>query len=200
MASGPSPRNCVSAPSQPGTDRRSAAVRMVPVTGDGRRAKAPQRSRKPNSVPPSPAFALRGTSTGSGGDDHSSSLAITGEIKQPTRKRRTGRPSRPSRAVRREHGRVPPYLVLLRAGFCLPPTLRPARCALTAPFHPYSRRAGSPLKCPASRGTWPDSRTRTPEPEHLDGVVRPVLRPHHSAVNRRDASGIFSVPLSFKLP
>ena len=32
---------------------------------------------------------------------------------------------------------TPPYLVLLRAGFCLPPTLPPARCALTAPFHPY---------------------------------------------------------------
>src|SRR5262249_39958241 len=29
------------------------------------------------------------------------------------------------------------YLVLLRAGFCLPPMLPPARCALTAPFHPY---------------------------------------------------------------
>jgi len=33
----------------------------------------------------------------------------------------------------------PPYLVLLRAGFCLPPMLPPARCALTAPFHPYPR-------------------------------------------------------------
>src|SRR5947209_5832301 len=32
----------------------------------------------------------------------------------------------------------PSYLVLLRAGFCLPPVLPPARCALTAPFHPYS--------------------------------------------------------------
>src|SRR5215510_7471266 len=28
-----------------------------------------------------------------------------------------------------------PYLVLLRAGFCLPPMLPRARCALTAPFH-----------------------------------------------------------------
>src|SRR4029450_5555837 len=28
-----------------------------------------------------------------------------------------------------------PYLVLLRAGFCLPPVLPRARCALTAPFH-----------------------------------------------------------------
>src|SRR5262245_58983 len=32
-----------------------------------------------------------------------------------------------------------PYLVLLRAGFCLPPVLPRARCALTAPFHPYCR-------------------------------------------------------------
>ena len=33
--------------------------------------------------------------------------------------------------------KAPPYLVLLRAGFCLPPVLPRARCALTAPFHPY---------------------------------------------------------------
>ncbi len=32
----------------------------------------------------------------------------------------------------------PPYLVLLRVGFTLPPSLPPERCALTAPFHPYS--------------------------------------------------------------
>ena len=34
-------------------------------------------------------------------------------------------------------GSFPPYLVLLRVGFTLPSTLRPKRCALTAPFHPY---------------------------------------------------------------
>src|SRR5262245_65160871 len=33
---------------------------------------------------------------------------------------------------------APPYLVLLRAGFGLPLVLPRARCALTAPFHPYS--------------------------------------------------------------
>ena len=55
---------------------------------------------------------------------------------------------------------TPPYLVLLRAGFCLPPTLPPARCALTAPFHPY-----------------------------------PSTRPFGLA-----QGGIFSVPLSVKLP
>jgi hypothetical protein len=61
-------------------------------------------------------------------DDHSSSPAIAGRVKRPTRRLRTGRP------------RAPPYLVLLRAGFCLPPTLQPARCALTAPFHHCLRR------------------------------------------------------------
>ena len=32
-----------------------------------------------------------------------------------------------------------PYLVLLRVGFTLPQLLPAARCALTAPFHPYRR-------------------------------------------------------------
>src|SRR5262245_23664126 len=51
---------------------------------------------------------------------------------------------------------LPPYLVLLRAGFCLPPTLPPARCALTAPFHPYladapkARRWGGMFSVPLS--------------------------------------------------
>jgi hypothetical protein len=34
-------------------------------------------------------------------------------------------------------GGVPAYLVLLRVGFTLPRLLPAARCALTAPFHPY---------------------------------------------------------------
>jgi len=38
----------------------------------------------------------------------------------------------------------PPYLVLLRVGFTLPPASRSERCALTAPFHPYPC-VGSPL-------------------------------------------------------
>jgi hypothetical protein len=33
--------------------------------------------------------------------------------------------------------KFPPYLVLLRVGFTMPPPLPPERCALTAPFHPY---------------------------------------------------------------
>src|SRR5215204_3680351 len=42
-----------------------------------------------------------------------------------------------------------PYLALLRAGFCLPPMLPPARCALTAPFHPCHLRPLS--RAPARR-------------------------------------------------
>ena len=54
-----------------------------------------------------------------------------------------------------------PYLVLLRAGFCLPRVLPPARCALTAPFHhchplsPLSRlrrRFGCMFSVPLSFG------------------------------------------------
>ena len=33
--------------------------------------------------------------------------------------------------------RAHPYLILLPVGFALPPLLPEARCALTAPFHPY---------------------------------------------------------------
>jgi len=64
-------------------------------------------------------------------DDHSSRSVIAHQLRRPTRWPRTGRPL------------SPPYLVLLRAGFCLPPTLPPARCALTAPFHPYFRMSGA---------------------------------------------------------
>src|SRR5262245_17660358 len=88
-------------------------------------------------------------------NDHSSSPGIAAGLKQPTRRLRAGRPQ------------SPPYLVLLRAGFCLPPTLPPARCALTAPFHPYP-------------------------PPPLRASARQAVRPA--------AGGVFSVPLSVRLP
>jgi len=50
----------------------------------------------------------------------------------------------------------PPYLVLLRVGFTLPPTSQPERCALTAPFHPYPSETG--LGEP--RPIWSPSRKR----------------------------------------
>jgi len=60
-------------------------------------------------------------------DDHSSGIPVTRQLKRPTRK--------PLRVA--ERLRVFPYLVLLREGFTLPHLLPVARCALTAPFHPY---------------------------------------------------------------
>jgi len=68
-------------------------------------------------------------------------------------------PSAPDREV---PIRWPPYLVLLRAGFCLPPVLPRARCALTAPFHPYLVRPGGMFSVPLSfRSPWPGVTRRT---------------------------------------
>ena len=62
---------------------------------------------------------------------------------------------------------TPPYLVLLRAGFSLPPALRRMRCALTAPFHPYPS-----TQAPGSqRGEW-------------GGATHQARRPLPSSVNR----------------
>ena len=95
--------------------------------------KASQPAGKPNSVPPPPSQAtedkpLRACPPKREArrwDDHSSRPAIARGLWRPTRWLRTDRPD------------APPYLVLLREGFCLPPVLPRARCALTAPFHPY---------------------------------------------------------------
>ena len=61
---------------------------------------------------------------GSDVDSHSSGTNVAICLKQPTR------PQRGSR-------HTGTYLVLLRVGFTLPLLLPTARCALTAPFHPY---------------------------------------------------------------
>ena len=51
-----------------------------------------------------------------------------------------------------------PYSVLLPVGFAVPPALPHARCALTAPFHPYRpsrRRAGGLFSVALSLGSHP---------------------------------------------
>src|SRR5215469_1539065 len=95
-----------------------------------------QTARKPNSVL----------------DDHSSRRRITAALEQPTRgfQLPLARPPSPWRTgpirLCRKKGRggVPAYLVLLRVGFTLPRLLPGARCALTAPFHPYLRPRAQP--------------------------------------------------------
>ncbi|CAN5298494.1 hypothetical protein BH10PSE19_BH10PSE19_09190 [soil metagenome] len=64
-------------------------------------------------------------------DSHSSGMHVTIHLKQPTRTL-CG-----PHIVAKLLGS---YLVLLRMGFALPLLLPAARCALTAPFHPYLMR------------------------------------------------------------
>src|ERR1700761_6392437 len=83
-------------------------------------------------------------------DDHSSRRRIATPLKRPTRRfptvpanrdRNPGERAGPARI--RGLGLAvgfPPYLVLLRVGFTLPPPLQAARCALTAPFRPCPER------------------------------------------------------------
>ena len=67
------------------------------------------------------------------GDDHLSRSGIAPALQQPTREHRTNRPQ------------APPYLVLLRMGFAVPPLSPAGRWALTPPFHP--------CPCPRFRGS-----------------------------------------------
>jgi hypothetical protein len=89
---------------------------------------------KPGSVGPS-----RLTTGGRG--DHSSLTGITAGLMQPTRM--TSLENRLAKGFRPlpRH----PYLVLLPVGFAVPSLLPGPRCALTAPFHPYSGRSRSGL-------------------------------------------------------
>ena len=71
--------------------------------------------------------------------------------------------------------RLPPYLVLLRVGFTLPPPLLPERCALTAPFHPY-RCGVSAAAAVCSLWHWPST--------GLEARVPDVIR--HTALRSSD--------------
>src|SRR5262245_11260760 len=66
-----------------------------------------------------------------------------------------------------------PYSVLLPVGFAVPPTLPPARCALTAPFHPCrgqnATRRGGLFSVALSLKPAPEGRPR----RTLSGTVHP---------------------------
>ena len=73
------------------------------------------------------------------GGDHSSRMPVTRHLVQPTRTAfRKQNPPLPCK----QDGACRSYLVLLPVGFTVPPLLPGARCALTAPFHPYLALAG----------------------------------------------------------
>ena len=57
----------------------------------------------------------------------------------------------------RKRPRLParhPYSVLLPVGFAMPPPLPAARCALTAPFHPYPAASRAFADMPQRRDRW----------------------------------------------
>ncbi len=72
-------------------------------------------------------------------DGHSSGTFVAERLARPTRTAARKCASPAVKPARR------PYLVLLPVGFAMPLPLPVARCALTAPFHPY-RPAGFPAK------------------------------------------------------
>src|SRR5271165_1971584 len=94
------------------------------------------------------------------------------------RPERRGAKARP--ALRIAPGACRSYLVLLPVGFSLPPPLLAARCALTAPFHPY-RPPGMPETgrrctfCGTFPGVAPAGRYPAP---HLRGA-RTFLSPRN---------------------
>jgi hypothetical protein len=69
-------------------------------------------------------------------DGHSSATPVARRLEQPTR---AAGPDRLGSVPAFAGNRIPrrPYSVLLPVGFAVPLPLPVARCALTAPFHPY---------------------------------------------------------------
>ena len=74
-----------------------------------------QRGLRPAGLPPSNLTLC----------DHPSGITVARDLERPTRE------------LTRAFVLALPYLALHRAGFSLPPTLPPTRCALTAPVRPY---------------------------------------------------------------
>ena len=141
----------------------------------------PTRARRRRAVAREPACK-----PGSVGDSHSSGTRVAARLERPTRKRRGPRLSLP-------------YLVLLQVGFTLPPVLPPARCALTAPFHPYPLHkravcflwhfpwAHAPQALP---GTLPcGARTFLPAAKRGAAAARPTPAPLVSASRFPSATG-----------
>jgi hypothetical protein len=94
-----------------------------------------------------------------------------------------------------------PYSVLLPVGFALPPALPPARCALTAPFHPYrgnyATHRGGLFSVALSLGSRPPDVIRhrlSMEP----GLSSPACT--GAAVRLTDALGMRALVLAVKCP
>ncbi len=118
-------------------------------------------------------------------DDHSSGTSVTGRLLRPTRTAPRDRDCRRTGCC--------PYLVLLPVGFAVPRPLPAARCALTAPFHPYlraRRRAGGLLSVALSLGSPPPGVTR-----HRDPVEPGLSSLRLQATEARPSSHLTCLPV-----
>ncbi len=182
-------------PKSGGRPTPPAALKMV---SPGRASTQPGLSLHPNDMDPSSGtlpFGKRTRKPNSVLCGHSSRRRVAADTHQrPTRRFRPllEPPCRigpmRSRRVALDAG-FPPYLVLLRVGFTLPQPLLAARCALTAPFHPY--RTGRPGIRPSGQPARAEARTvrryvfcGTRPSVSLDAHVPDVIR--HTALRSSD--------------
>src|SRR5664279_2504346 len=84
---------------------------------------------------------------------------------------------------------VVPYLVLLRVGFSLPPSLLTERCALTAPFHPYPDCSGRYIFCGTFRKRPLKAAPRTLSGTPLCGVRTFLSQPAQPGQTQRSQAG-----------
>ena len=157
--------------------------------------RAPLVSRQPACKPGSGWHAGRARIR----DGHSSGTPVARRLKQPTRTAGSGHRSRSFPRLRAKASRRP-YSVLLPVGFAVPPALPPARCALTAPFHPYRGPQRSTAVCSLWHFPWARTRRmlsgtacpRSPDfpPRQPFGFAGAAVRPtdahrHGGACRRR---------------
>src|SRR6185437_11099663 len=90
-------------------------------------------------------------------DGHSSGTPVARRVVQPTRM--TGPDRAEARASRHS------YSVLLPVGFAVPPPLPAARCALTAPFHPYRGQNATQPRRSVLCGTVPETSRKDVPPD-----------------------------------
>ncbi len=132
----------------------------------------PQRIHKPNSVPS--AIARKRPR-----------VVTTIPLASPLLARSSDLPGGFGRAILK----APLYLVLLRAGFCLPSTSRRTRCALTAPFHPYRGARGASATAVCFLCHFPSGRPDRGLPGALPCGVRTFL-PAHSGREARARAAV----------
>ena len=114
-------------------------------------------------------------------DGHSSRRRVTTPLQRPTRT--FGEPSQLAGGDACAPPSIRPYLVLLRVGFAMQRSLLNARCALTAPFHPYLLLRGGIFSVALSVG-------RPSGPNSLSAFGDPVLRRRSRALPGTPLCGV----------